>query len=282
MIINYNNFFRRCIALILCCCLVASGTGVAWAQAGNNSGIRLAGNSQPELSQPELSQRELSAFSFTNNDNDGVRIFLAQADSQNNSLAGTQADTQANTQATITGAGTLDFDITAPTIVHTPSDSAGIAGEVQSIVAEISDNRSVASATLFYRTSSEDFFSSASMSADVTNSTWLATIDTTTEDTFVNYYIVAEDTDGNKVQKGSDGTPLTLALEQLFIPSSFAPIKRDNRTRWLAIGLGVLAAGFLIAASSGSGGDDDQGIVNSDQPDTCCTITFIVPNVTTE
>ena len=180
----------------------------------------------------------------------------------------------------------LGFDITAPTISHTPTDEPGIAGDVQTIAAQISDNQSVASALLFYRNSSAETYSTAEMSADATNTTWLATIDTTTEDTRVNYYIVAEDTDGNRVQKGGAGNPLTLKLQQPQVLSTVVPVESDgNRNAWLGVGLGVAAAALLLLATSGGGGgggDSDDGIINSDDDTECCTITFTAPNVTTE
>jgi len=186
-----------------------------------------------------------------------IQLFLAQADTAN-----------------------LGFDITAPTINHTPSISKGVAGEMQSIVAEINDNHSVERALLIYRTSTAEFYATAEMSADATNTTWRATVDTTAEDTRVHYYIVAEDTDGNRVQKGSESNPLTLELQQPELFSAIAPVQEDNRTKWLAVGLGVLVLGALLAAGGGGGGGSDDGIVNSDPGTDCCTITINVPNVT--
>jgi len=168
----------------------------------------------------------------------------------------------------------LGFDITAPTILHTPPITKGVAGTTQSVTAEIQDNVKVETAVLMHRNSTADFYSTIVMSADVTESTWLATFDTNTEDTLVHYYIVAQDIDGNRVQKGSETNPLTLQLQR---PERFAaavPVDKDNRNNWLAIGLGVLA---VIAIMSGSGGGND-GIVQSDGD--CCTVTFTAPNVT--
>ncbi len=235
-----NAIIRRFIALFACLCLAASSTGIAWAQAGSNQAIGTSGIA-------------LGGFDSANSD---IQLFLAQADTS------------------------LGFDITAPTITHTPSVSKGVAGEVQTVVAEISDNQAVASAQLIYRNSSAEFYSTTQMSADVTNTTWLATIDTSTEDSLINYYIVAEDTDGNRVQKGSESSPLTLTLQEAEVFSAVAPLKKDNRTTWIGVGLGILVVGALLAAGGGSGGDDG-GIVNSDGATECCTITIIAPNVDT-
>jgi len=181
--------------------------------------------------------------------------------------------------------GTLGFDITAPTISHSPATTKGVAGKPQTVVAEISDNQTVERAMLIYRNSSADFYATAVMSADVTNTTWRAEIATLGEDEFVNYYIVAEDTDGNRVQKGSESDPLTIVLQQPTLISAAAPVENKNsQLKWLGIGAGVLLVGALLVAGGGGGGDDgDEGITSSDETtEECCTITFTVPNVDTE
>jgi len=179
--------------------------------------------------------------------------------------------------------GNLGFDITAPTISHSPAIGKGVAGEKQNVTAEISDNQSVARALVIYRNSSAEFYSTTEMLADITNTTWLATIDTSTDDEYVNYYIVAEDTDGNRVQKGSESNPLTLELQQVELISAVAPVKQDNKRKWIGIGLGVVVALAIALSSSGDSDDDGNGgITNSDGTNECCTITFTVPNVDTD
>jgi len=247
---TFNAILRRFVALLACICLAASGTGAAWAQT--NSTLTTPADMPASL--PNLN------LGFSNNDSADMQIFLAQAT-----------------------VASLGFDITAPTISHSPPISKGVAGEVQTVVAEISDNQSVERALLIYRNSTADFYSTTEMAADVTNTTWLATIDTTTEDELVHYYIVAEDTDGNRVQKGSESNPLTLDLQQAEFFSTIAPIKKNERTKWIGIGLGVLVAmALVVTAGKGGTTDGTGGITNSDGSNNCCTITFVVPNVTTE
>ena len=176
----------------------------------------------------------------------------------------------------------LGFDITAPSISHTPPISKGIAGEKQDVTAEITDNQSVARALLIHRNSSAEFYSTVEMSSDVTNITWLATIETITDDEYVDYYIVAEDTDGNRVQKGSESNPLTIELQQTEIISAIAPVKKNNQKTWIGLGLGVLVAMAIALSASGGGDDGNGGITNSDGTNECCTITFTVPNVDTD
>ena len=248
----FNVITRRLIALFACICLAVSGTSVAWAQADSKA------DSKADLESGAGASSDAISFGSLDTGDD-IRLFLAQADT-----------------------GDLGFDITAPSIAHTPSITAGTAGEVQTIVAEINDNQSVAKAELIYRNSSDDFYTTTAMSADVTNSTWLATIDTTPEDTIVNYYIVAEDADGNRVQKGSESNPLTLELETPQIFSTVTPISKDNRRTWVAVGLGVFVVGALLAVSAAGGGGsgDNDGIMASDGDNNCCSVTFIVPSVT--
>lgn len=250
---TFNAILRRFVALLACICLAASGTGAVWAQT--NSTLT------PQADVPASLPTNLPNINLGfESDAANMQLFLAQAST-----------------------GTLGFDITAPTISHSPPISKGVAGEVQTVVAEISDNQSVERALLIYRNSTADFYSTTEMAADVTNTTWLATIDTTSDDELVHYYIVAEDTDGNRVQKGSESNPLTLDLQQAEFFSTIAPIKKNEKTKWIGIGLGVLVAMALVVSSgSGSSSGGSGGITNSDGSNNCCTITFVVPNVTTE
>ena len=133
---------------------------------------------------------------------------------------------------------------------------------------------------LLYRNSSAEFYSSADMSADVTNTTWRATIDTIGDDEFVNYYIVAEDTDGNRVQKGSESSPLTIELQQPQLISGIAPVEsKNNQLKWIGVGVGALLVGALLLSAGGGGDGGEDSITNSDPTTECCTITFTVPNV---
>ena len=260
---------RRCIALFASLCLLVSTNSVVWAQTNSDSVVfwetktttqRTTQNTSGNTA--TVTSKTQPTISRTTGTNPGkTRIVLAQADAE--------LQTPANP------ASLLGFDITAPTITHSPSSDKGISGEVQTVVAQIDDNQAVKSATLIYRNSSADFYTSTNMDADTTNTTWLATIDTINGDEFVNYYIVAEDTDGNRVQKGSESNPLTLELQQPQFAGAAAPVKKNNRTTWIAIGVGVLVVGALAAAAGGGGGGG--GVINSDAD--CCTITFTVPNV---
>ena len=268
----FSRILQRCTALFACLCLLVSGNSVVWAQTGLGTA-----SSDTEASVVFWETQSTSQITPANKaankptiDNKPTienarasRIVLAQADAELQTLANPVS--------------LLDFDITAPTITHSPSEEKGTAGTVQTVVAEINDNQAVKSATLVYRNSSADSYSSTDMSADATNTTWLATIDTIIGDTFVNYYIVAEDIDGNRVQKGSESNPITVQLQESQFVGTAVPAKKNNKTTWIAIGVGVLLVGALAASGGGGGGDGGGGVINSDTD--CCTITFTVPNV---
>ncbi len=186
----------------------------------------------------------------------------------------------------------LSFDVTAPVISHSVAESAGLAGDAQTLTATVTDNDMVQSVTLFHRTDVNHVFSQTGMSASAEN-TWLASIETLTTDSLIQYYITASDIQGNRVQKGSADRPLEMKLlvpEPSLASAPVAPVATDNtvaqtppvtdadlrsesRPNWLLIGLGVVAVG-LLAGLSGGGGSSSGG----DSTTTCCTVTFTAPN----
>ena len=180
----------------------------------------------------------------------------------------------------------LGFDITAPSISHEVPDSTGVAGQMQTVSALITDNVAVKRATVHYIRSSAEQFQQADMTGDSSSTTWMTTIDTSPEDEYVLYYVVAEDQEGNRIQKGGQNNPLKLKLgAENQVSISASTNSGNSRTednsqlpvepKWILIGLGVLAAGLLLGSSGG--GSDDNGSIQSD--DTCCTVTFNVENV---
>lgn len=163
---------------------------------------------------------------------------------------------------------TKAFDINAPLINHTISALPSLAGELYTIEAEITDDKAVRSAQLFYKTSTSRTYMPQELTPN-THGTWSVKINTSADDSYVWYYLVAEDADGNRVQKGSQRTPLMVQLQQpKFFPAE-APTSQ-NTTRWLLVGLGVLAAGAAIAAASKKDNEPSA---------TCCRVTIDFPNV---
>lgn len=183
----------------------------------------------------------------------------------------------------------LGFDITAPSISHEVPQSAGVAGQVQSVSALITDNVAVKRATVHYIRSGAEQFRQADMTPDISATTWVTTIDTEPADEYVLYYVVAEDQEGNRIQKGGQDNPLKLKLtaEKNISVSVSSKSQGSNTTqtdnknplsqvepKWILIGLGVVVAGLLLGSSGGGGSD---GTIQSD--DSCCTVTFNVENV---
>lgn len=200
----------------------------------------------------------------------------------------------------------LTFDVIAPVILHAPSASPGLAGEPQTITATITDNQSLLGAVLFYRSDNSRPFDQIVMMRGTDNA-WFASVETGLSDQQIEYYLTARDLEGNRVEKGGPDTPLVLQLLQpttaplvtgaggtgtavnntgatgtagntASISESDSLDRAGNpATRWLLIGLGVLAVGAL-AASSGGGGGGGGGSGGGGEPAPCCTVTFVAPN----
>jgi len=188
----------------------------------------------------------------------------------------------------------LGIDIAAPSISHKVAERPGLGGESQTITALISDTGSgVRNATVFHRADSNHVFSPTEMTAG-SNDNWMASVPTDIADTVIQYYLVAEDVAGNRVQKGSpsspliypliaaEGTPATVeqrgvsTTAQSPAPTSQSPVadatvaSAGSRSlpTWALIGLGVLAVGLLAGLSGGS----------DSSPPSCCTVTFSTPD----
>ncbi len=171
----------------------------------------------------------------------------------------------------------IDFDISAPVINHEPVER-GTAGEMLTITAAIEDNVSVKSASVYFLTSTGQQFQQVSMSPDSAASVWLTTIDTVADDTQVSYYIVAEDQEGNRIQKGGQTNPFIVTLSDTEVSLSASTESKQQtgdkkQSNIILLVVGVVAAGLLLSGAGGGGGSDG-GTVQSD--DTCCTVTFTV------
>ena len=171
----------------------------------------------------------------------------------------------------------IDFDISAPIISHEPLRQ-GAAGQMLTITAAIEDNVAVKSAAVVFLTSTGQQYQQVAMYPDNAASVWLTTIDTTVDDTVVNYYIIAEDSEGNRIQKGGQSNPFVVELWDGELSLNSASESKesnmaDNKSNLLLIMAGVLLAGILLSGS-GSGDGADSSAIQSD--DTCCTVTFTV------
>ncbi len=178
-------------------------------------------------------------------------------------------------------------DTEPPVLIHRQADSAGVAGELQTFLARVSDDFEVESVTLYYRQSDQGGFTRISMRAlfDSLDEYMIAVETVESAYQGLQYYIEARDSSGNITNRGFDYAPIVLPLEP-------APVIADNRpvtapvatappasqsgsgfnSKTVLLGLGALVVlGALAGASSGGG---DSGPVNGGDPDTV-TLTII-------
>lgn len=158
-------------------------------------------------------------------------------------------------------------DVTAPNVVQAPINKDVQSGSSQEITATVTDDTGVKSVTLFYRVVGDKNYNRKTMLRNVGTDNYSAVIDHMPEQG-LEYYIQAEDTQGNSVLHGYSFSPLVIHTEKT-MPGRAKDAVAQNGTdgekkassskyKWLWIGLGVLAVG-AIASSSGGGGGDSGG-----------------------
>jgi len=172
-------------------------------------------------------------------------------------------------------------DTDPPVLIHRQADSAGVAGELQTFLARVSDDFEVASVTLYYRQSDSGQFTQIPMRAlfDSLDEYMIAVETVESAYPGLQYYIEARDSAGNITNRGYEYAPIVLPLDR-------APVVADNRpvtqpvatqpasgetgggfnSRAILLGLGALV--LLGAVAGGSGGGSDSGPVNGGDPDT--------------
>jgi len=148
-------------------------------------------------------------------------------------------------------------DLIAPVIEHAPIEKDIYAGEQISIEATVTDNVGVESVTLFYREVNATEFKRLKMNRDLDSFIYTAQL-TATDSPGLEYYIQATDLAGNTLLFGYSFSPLTIAVvPAAIVDSTVKPDeeqKKSGISKWVWIGLGVVAAG---AALSGGGGGSD-------------------------
>jgi len=115
-------------------------------------------------------------------------------------------------------------DTEAPVLIHRQADSAGIAGELQTFLARVSDDFEVESVTLYYRQSDDGPFTRIPMRAlfDSLDEYMIAVETVESAYDGLQYYIEATDSSGNVTNRGFDYAPIVL-------PLGSAPVIADNR-----------------------------------------------------
>ena len=160
-------------------------------------------------------------------------------------------------------------DVTAPNVVQTPITKPALSGSAQEITATVTDDTGVKSVILFYRAVGDKSYNRKTMLRIVGSDNYSAVIDHM-PGKGLEYYIQAEDTQGNSVLHGYSFSPLVIHTEENMPASKQKAIAQtgeggekkatSSKYKWLWIGLGVLAVGAL---ASGGGGSDSGGSTTS-------------------
>jgi len=159
-------------------------------------------------------------------------------------------------------------DMTAPEISHTPISSVVKEGSSQKIAATVTDDSGVKSVTLFYRAVGASHYEREAMKRALDSNEYSATIKIS--DSGVQYYIQAEDVQGNTVLNGYSFSPFTIRVAKAgeennaggAADNAFAGSEKEESSssmKWVWIGLGVLAAGALAGGGGGGGGSSSKG-----------------------
>ena len=176
-------------------------------------------------------------------------------------------------------------DTEPPVLIHRQADSAGIAGELQTFLARVSDDFEVESVTLYYRQSDAGEFTQISMRAlfDSLDEYMIAVETRESAYEGLQYYIEARDSAGNVTNRGFESAPIILPLEPAAVVADNRPVTEAVATqpsaqqsggfnsRNILLGLGALV---LLGALAGSGGGGGGGSSDGGNPDTV-TLTII-------
>ncbi|MHB8481823.1 MAG: hypothetical protein ACYDBV_03675 [Nitrospiria bacterium] len=123
------------------------------------------------------------------------------------------------------GEQVIEIDQTAPNIFYTQKADSIEQGKPLEISVRVTDNGKVSRVTLFYRRNGEDYFQPVNMvNTDHDNYSFLIP-GNQVYGTALEYYIVAEDSAGNRTMKGFSATPLTLVIHSGALPP--VPLKPE-------------------------------------------------------
>lgn len=184
-------------------------------------------------------------------------------------------------------------DNEAPVVIHRQAESAGIAGELQTFLARVSDDFEIAKVTLYYRQSEVGGFQQIPMRSLLDSiGEYMIAIETDTgEYEGLQYYIEAEDLAGNTASRGYSYAPIILPLEAPAVveappvveapvaetpaplpapaPAATQPPINSDAPKFgsagILVGVGaLLLLGALAAGGGGGGGGDDGGDIPDD------------------
>ncbi len=161
-------------------------------------------------------------------------------------------------------------DLIAPAIEHTPIGKDIPPGQSVDIKATVTDNVGVKEVILFYRESAATGFKRLPMNRDLDSFVYTANIPAV-DSPGLEYYIRATDLAGNTLLFGHAFSPLTItvapaaadggdtkAVAAMGSPATPTDKEESGVSKWIWIGLGVVAVGAALAAGSGGGGGDDD------------------------
>lgn len=192
------------------------------------------------------------------------------------------------TQIAVGVASAQITDSDAPVVIHRQAESAGVAGDLQTFLARVSDDFEVSRVTLFYRQSAEGGFQEIPMRSllDSIGEYMIAIETDISEYPGLQYYIEAEDNSGNTASRGYAYAPIVLPLEAPVAPpvqvtqaptASQAPTDTAVSkigTREILMGLGALVLLGALAGGGGGGGSSDGGTTTP--PPTGDTVTLTI------
>ena len=162
-------------------------------------------------------------------------------------------------------------DLTAPVIKHTPISKDALPGQPVGIKATVTDNVGVKEVILFYRENTAADFKRLKMKRDLDSFVYTANIPVV-DSPGLEYYIQATDLAGNTLLFGHAFSPLTITLAPaaadegetkavaVMEPQATPAAKEEKSgvSKWVWIGLGVVAVGAALAAGGGGGGGGEQ------------------------
>jgi len=159
-------------------------------------------------------------------------------------------------------------DLVAPVIKHTPIGKDIPLGQAVDVTATITDNVGVKEAILFYRVIDTNDFKRMKMKRDLDSDAYAAKLPTITSPG-VEYYIQATDLAGNTLLYGHSFSPLTITVAPVAIDdgdakeavaaTEFAPAEEGEEeksgiSKWVWVGLGVVAVAAVAGGGSDGGG----------------------------
>lgn len=159
-------------------------------------------------------------------------------------------------------------DTEAPVVIHRQAESPGVAGELQTFLARVSDDYEISEVTLFYRQSDGGEFSRIPMRVLLdTLGEYMIAVETSVSDyEGIQYYIEAVDTSGNRTNRGYSYAPIILPLDAPIATAApvadVAPVAEKGKLPGgLLIGLGAL---LLLGALAGGGSGSSSPPVDPD------------------